>query len=51
MKTILVPTDFSIPANYAIHYAIGLAKNLILQLFFIMRSFPLKVVFTPYDKL
>lgn len=27
MKTILVPTDFSIPADYAIHYAIGLAKK------------------------
>lgn len=27
MKSILVPTDFSIPADYAIHYAIGLAKK------------------------
>jgi nucleotide-binding universal stress UspA family protein len=26
MKTILVPTDFSIPADYAIHYALKLAK-------------------------
>lgn len=27
MKTILIPTDFSIPADYAVHYAIGLAKK------------------------
>jgi len=27
MKTILVPTDFSVPADYAIHYAIELAKK------------------------
>lgn len=28
IKTILVPTDFSIPADYAIHYAIGLAEKM-----------------------
>jgi nucleotide-binding universal stress UspA family protein len=27
MKTILVPTDFSVPADYAIHYAIELSKK------------------------
>jgi len=27
MKTILVPTDFSIPADYAVHYAMRLAKE------------------------
>jgi nucleotide-binding universal stress UspA family protein len=27
MKTILVPTDFSIPADYAVHYATRLAKE------------------------
>lgn len=27
MKTILVPTDFSIPADYAVHYAMKLAKE------------------------